>query len=221
MAKKKRPRPCDRGRFHVAAKFISLSHLRTKHTARPHRTSDEVFLLAEIGTLDGGGAFEAGTVAAPWILAFAQEGGLDDNRLGYAQQGQVAGHVSGVGTGGLDAGGYESSLAELAGVEEISAGDVLVALGVVGEHAGSVDVELDLAVFRLGSVEAELAVDVLEGTGDVAVAQVADLEVDEGVLAFLVYYIVSSHYVGGQHGRTDCQSGQSLFNMLSFPLSRG
>jgi hypothetical protein len=49
---------------------------------------------------------------------------------------------------------------------------------VVGEHAGSVDVELDLAVFRLGSVEAELAVDVLEGTGDEAVAQVADLEVE-------------------------------------------
>ncbi|MCY1175557.1 hypothetical protein D9M73_158000 [compost metagenome] len=96
---------------------------------------------------------------------------------------------------------------------------MFVTLGVVGEYAGGVHIELDLAVFRLGSVEAELAVDVLESTGDEAVAQVADLEVNEGVLAFLVDHVISGHYVtGGQQGRTDCQSGQSLFQHALFSL---
>src|SRR5690606_25840303 len=74
----------------------------------------------------------------------------------------------------------------------------------------------DLAGFRLGSVEAELAVDVLEGTGDEAVAQVADLEVNEGVLAFLVDNVVSCRHVGGQQGRTDCQSGEGLFQHIFY-----
>ena len=147
----------------------------------------QIFLLAEIGTLEAESTLKACTVAAPWILAFAQESGLDHDWLGHAEDRQVASHVSsvlasGVFASGFDAGGNKSGFA---GVQEVFAGDVLVTLGVVGEHAGGIHVELDLAVFRLGSVEAELAVDVLESTGDEAVAQVADLEVNEGVLAFL------------------------------------
>src|SRR3546814_14731109 len=58
--------------------------------------------------------------------------------------------------GGLDAGGHELGIGELAYVQDVLAGDVLVALGVVGEHAGGTYVELDLAGFRLGGVKAEL-----------------------------------------------------------------
>ncbi|MNO30203.1 hypothetical protein D3C76_201370 [compost metagenome] len=89
---------------------------------------------------------------------------------------------------------------------------MFVTLGVVGEYAGGVHIELDLAVFRLGGVKAELAVDILESTRDEAVAQVADLEVDKGVLAFLVDHVISGHYLTcGQQSRTDCQCGERLF----------
>src|SRR5450830_856305 len=53
----------------------------------------QVHLLAEVLAIEAGGAFKTGTVAAPWIFAFTQEGGLDNDRLGHAVQGQVAGHV--------------------------------------------------------------------------------------------------------------------------------
>src|SRR5450830_1324694 len=184
----------------------------------------QVHLLAEVLAIEAGGAFKAGTVAAPWIFAFTQEGGLDNDRLGHAVQGQVAGHVGSdlarsIFTGGFNTGGHELGIGKLANVQEVFAGDVLVTFGVVGEHAGGTDVELNLAVFRLGSIEAELAVKVLEGTGDEAVAQVADLEVNEGVLAFLVDNIVRSHRLtGNKQCRTDCQSGESLFQHAFYSL---
>ncbi|MNE66964.1 hypothetical protein D3C80_1625470 [compost metagenome] len=89
----------------------------------------------------------------------------------------------------------------------------------VGEHTASAYVDFDLAVFRLGRVEAELAIQVLEGTGDEAVAQVADLEINEGVLAFLVDYIVRGHHLTcRQYCSTNCQSGESLFQHAFYSL---
>ncbi len=139
-------------------------------------------------------------------------------------EGQVAGHVGSdlacsIFTGGFNTGGDELGIGKLANVQEVFAGDVLVTFGVVGEHAGGTYVELDLAVFRLGGVEAELAVQVLESTGDVAIAQVADLEVNEGVLAFFVDNIISGHHrTCGHQSRTDCQSGERLFQHAFYSL---
>jgi hypothetical protein len=94
---------------------------------------------------------------------------------------------------------------------------VLVTLGVVGPQAGGFHVDVDLAGFRLGAVKAEVAVEVLEGTVDEAVAQVADLPVDERVLAFLVD-LVSAAMAWPAESRAvpSARAAKVFFNMLSF-----
>ncbi|MNH23522.1 hypothetical protein D3C79_834200 [compost metagenome] len=126
--------------------------------------------------------------------------------------GQVASHVSGLVASRLDAGGDELGFRVLLHIEEVSAGNVLVTLGVVRPQAGGFQVDVDLAGFRLGAVPGEVAVEVLEGTVDEAVAQVADLPVNERVLAFLVDLVLGSHdLAGGEQSGTERQSGKSLF----------
>ncbi len=106
-----------------------------------------------------------------------------------------------------------------ANVQEILAGDVLVALGVVGEQAGGFQIDIDFAGFRLGSVEAERAAPVLEGTVDEAVTQVADLEVNECVLTFLVDNVVGSHGLASrQQCGTQSQSGERLLQHAFLPV---
>jgi hypothetical protein len=80
----------------------------------------------------------------------------------------------------------------------------------VGVDAGSLQLDLDLALLRLGGVEAEAAIEVLEGTVQPAVAEVADLEVDEGVLAFLVDLVVGGHGLGAEQQGTEAQGQQGF-----------
>ncbi|MNC67081.1 hypothetical protein D3C75_1175470 [compost metagenome] len=99
---------------------------------------------------------------------------------------------------------------------------MLVTLGVVRPQAGGFQVDSDLAGFRLGRIPAEGTVEVLEGTVDEAVTQVADFPVYEGMLAFLVDLVVCSH---GLASRKQCgterQSGKSLFQHASISLWSG
>ncbi len=74
----------------------------------------------------------------------------------------------------------------LGDIEEVIAAQMLVPLGMIGVDAGGLQRDVDLALLRLGRIEAEVAVEVVEGAPQPAVTKVADLEVDEGVLAFLV-----------------------------------
>src|SRR5690606_8304955 len=67
----------------------------------------QIHLDAKIFHFDGGGACEAGTVAAPRVFAFTNELRRDHHWLGHAVEGQVAGDVGSAFTGGLDAGGLE------------------------------------------------------------------------------------------------------------------
>src|SRR5690606_15438082 len=161
----------------------------------------EVHLDVEILQGQGGGPFETGTVAAPRVLALANELGGDDHRLGHTVEGQIAGDIGGAFASGLDRSGLEGRGIVLAGVEEVGAANVLVALGMVGVDAGGLQSHADLARLGVGGVEAEFAVEVLEGAVQPAVAQVADLEIDEGVLALLVDDVV------GRHGLATDQSG--------------
>ena len=126
---------------------------------------------AEVVQVQRRSTVEAGTVAAPWILAFAVEGCLDDDWLGHAVQGQVASDVSRFLASRFDCGGNEFGLRVFGNVQEVFAGDVFVALSVVGEQAGGFQIDVDFTGFRLGSIEAERAVPVLEGTVDEAVAR--------------------------------------------------
>ncbi|MNP13436.1 hypothetical protein D3C76_1057180 [compost metagenome] len=136
--------------------------------------------------------------------------------------GQVASHVSGFLASRLDAGGDELGLWVLLHIEEIFAGDVLVTLGVVGPQAGGFQVDSDLAGFRLGGIPAEGTIEILEGTVDEAVTQVADLPVNEGVLAFLVDLVVCCHGLAGREQcGTERQSGKSLFQHASISLWSG
>ena len=162
---------------------------------------------------------EASTFAAPRILAFTVERGLEGHRLGDTVEGQVAGHVSRLFAGWCNCGRNELGIGELANVQEVLAGDVLVTFSVVGPQAGGFHVDGDFAGFRLGGIPAERTIPVLEGTVDVAVAQVADFPVDEGVLAFLVDLVISSHHLTGrQQSSTDCQSGESLFQHAFYSM---
>ncbi|MNT49330.1 hypothetical protein D3C72_1861750 [compost metagenome] len=130
--------------------------------------------------------------------------------------GQVASHVSSLLAGRLDVGGDKLGLWVLSYIEEVFAGDVLVTLSVVGPQAGGFQINRDLAGFRLGRVPSEGTIEILEGTVNEAVTQVADLPVNEGMLAFLVDLVVCSH---GLAGRKQCgterQSGKSLFQHAS------
>src|SRR5690606_24189476 len=158
----------------------------------------------------GGGACEAGTVAAPRVLAFTNELRRDHHWLGHAVEGQVAGDVGSAFTGGLDASGLEGRGRVLAHIEEVVTAQVLVALGMVGVDAGSLQGDFDLAGFRLSGVEAEAAIKVLEGAMHVTEAQVASLEVDEGVLAGFINGVVSGQGLACEQGRTQSQGGEGF-----------
>ena len=87
---------------------------------------------------------------------------------------------------------------------------MLVTLGVVGVDAGGVDLDAHLAGFRGLGIEAEAAVEVLEGAVQPAVAEVADLEVDEGVLALLVDGVVGSHGLASEQSGAQGQGGEGF-----------
>ena len=113
----------------------------------------------------------------------------------------------------------KKTLAALAIGSALLSANVMAADYTVDKEGQHAFVDFNLGVFGLGGVKAELAIQVLEGTGDVAVAQVADFEIDEGVLAFLVDHVVSGHRrTCGQQGRTDCQRSECFFQHAFYSL---
>ena len=68
------------------------------------RRRAKIFLDIEVFQLQFGAAFEASTVAAPWVLAFADKLGGNHHRLGHAVEGKVASNVGSAFTGGFDRG---------------------------------------------------------------------------------------------------------------------
>src|SRR5690606_34314683 len=103
--------------------------------------------------------------------------------------------------GALDRSGLEGRRRVLADIQEVVATQVLVALGMVGIEARRLERHLDLAGFRLRRVEAEAPLEILEGSPQPAIAQVAGLEIDEGMLALLVDDVVGSHGLTGKEHR--------------------
>src|SRR5690606_14454238 len=83
----------------------------------------------------------------------------------------------------------------------------------VGVHAGGIDSDIHLAVFRLRRVPAEGAVEIIETTMQHAETHVAGLEIDESVLAFLVDCIVGRIQRTGQcHQATQRDTGNNLLH---------
>ena len=209
---KKRPGSCESGRFFCRMKARLLGFHAFQRDVQAQSLVLAWGFDTEVLQVDGGGRVEASALAAPWILAFTVERGLERYRLGHAVQGQVAGHVSSRVAGWHHFGRLEGRFRVLAHVQEIFAGDVLVAFGVVGEQACGFQGNVNFAVCRLGCVPRKGAAPVLESTVNEAEAQVADFPVDEGVLAFLVDGVVSSHgLAGSQQGSTESQCSEGLF----------
>src|SRR5690606_31842679 len=93
------------------------------------------------------------------------------------------------------------------------AAQVLVTLGMVGIDTGGVDDHLDSALFRLVGIPAEGTVKVVEAAVQHAEAHMPGLEVDEGLLAFLVDCIVSGEQrTGHGHQATQRDTGNDLFH---------
>src|SRR5690606_28380759 len=107
----------------------------------------------------------------------------------------------------------EGGLRMLVHIEEVITAQVLVTLGMVGVHAGGIDSDIHLAVFRLRRVPAEGAVDIIETTMQHAETHVPGLEIDEGILAFLIDRIVGRVQRTAQcHQATQRDTGNNLLH---------
>jgi hypothetical protein len=134
---------------------------------------------AELGAVDLGRGLGAELDLAVAVGREAAELGLEDDRLGDATQGQVAGDVQVVALG-LDARRAEGELRVLLGEEEVARLEVLVALLLAGVDRRDVDVRLDGRLERvLGGDDG--GVEGLELALDLADREVADRERDLGV----------------------------------------
>ncbi len=101
-------------------------------------------------------------------------------------QGELAGDRRLALAGGLHARALESRLRELPDIEEVGAFQMLVALGVVRVDARRIDLDLDLRSGRVLFVVGEGAAELIEAAGEPAEAQMADAEVDRGMVALRV-----------------------------------
>src|SRR5690606_42030022 len=120
-------------------------------------------------------------------------------------------------------GGYHSGRRKcrgllLAHIEDVVAALMLCALVMVCVDAGVLQGLFDLAGFRLGSVEAEAAVKILEGAVHEAEAQVAGLEVDEGVLAGFINGVVGGQGLTCEEGGAQSKSGEGFLQHKTVSL---
>src|SRR4051812_1430959 len=134
----------------------------------------DVEVHAEVLAVDDAVGLEAETLAAPRVLADAEELDLELDRAGDALEGQVADDGDAV-----ERGGGEAHLAELLHVEEVRGAQVPVALLVAGVHGVQVDGGCGTGLLQ-GGPGGELALEGLELPTNLA-HQVTDGEPDLGV----------------------------------------
>src|SRR6195952_4384977 len=140
----------------------------------PAAVERDVEVHAEVLAVDDAVGLEAETLAAPRVLADAQELDLELDGLGDALEGEVADDG-----GAVEGGRGEAHLAELLHVEEVSGAQVAVALLVAGVDRVQVHGRVGAGVLERLTGR-ELALELSELSGDLA-HQVANREPDLGV----------------------------------------
>lgn len=130
---------------------------------------------AVVAALEGEAGFAAATDLAFHAFAFLAAFELHGDRLGHAEQGEIAGHFKDI-AAALDLGALEGHGRELFGVEEVGAFQVGVAFRVARVHAQHRNGELDGAFRRIGGIEHHGAGDLIEVADEVGHARVLDAE---------------------------------------------
>src|SRR5690606_17982412 len=163
---------------------------------------------AELLAADRGAALEADPLVAERVQCRALEGQRNGHLLGDALDGQVTGDVESVLTGLLDLGGGEGDLRVLVQLQEVTAAQVGVTIGVARVDAVGLDRHRGARLARVGAVDGGGAGELVERAADLGDHRVPGHEAQAGVRGV---QLVSA----GQLGPIDLRCSHSVVSSNS------